>query len=123
MSKDVKSAVMKYVIGFVLSLTLTLIAFGLLIQHLDNHHAGLSHTFIFWSIVGLAIVQLIIQLVFFLHLGRESRPRWNLIVALFMLMVLVIVVFGSLWIMQNLDYNMMSPMETKDYLHDHPGSF
>lgn len=125
MSKNqVKSAVIKYVIGFTSSLILTLIAFWLVIQHVDNNHqGGPSHEFILVSIVSLAIVQLIVQLYFFLHLGHESKPRWNLIVALFMVLVLVIVVFGSLWIMDNLHYNMMGPEETKEYLRDHPGAF
>jgi cytochrome o ubiquinol oxidase operon protein cyoD len=119
-----KSAVTKYVIGFTLSLVFTLAAFWLVIQHVDNNHqGGPSHEFILISIISLAIAQLIVQLYFFLHLGHESKPRWNLIVALFMVMVLVIVVFGSLWIMDNLDYHMMGTEETKEYLHDHPGAF
>jgi len=31
-------------------------------------------------IVGLAVTQLLVQLVFFLHLGRESKPRLNLVI-------------------------------------------
>lgn len=121
---EVKSAVTKYVIGFISSIALTLAAFALVIQHVDsNHQGGPSHEFITATIVALAIVQLIVQLYFFLHLGHESKPRWNLIVALFMVMVLVIVVFGSLWIMNNLDYHMMGSEETKQYLRDHPGAF
>ena len=60
-----------------------------------------------WTLVGalaaLAVAQLMVQLVFFLHLGTESKPRWNLTVVLFALMVVVILVFGSLWIMKNIN--------------------
>jgi cytochrome o ubiquinol oxidase operon protein cyoD len=69
---------------------------------------------------GLAVVQLFVQLYFFLHMGDESKPRWNLMAFLFMLLVLVIVVFGSLWIMKNLDYH-MSPSDTSNYMMHEEG--
>jgi cytochrome o ubiquinol oxidase operon protein cyoD len=72
-------------------------------------------------IVGLAIIQLFVQLFFFLHLGEESKPRWNLMVLLFAAMVVIIVVFGSLWIMNNLNYNMMPDMNNKTELQDQKG--
>jgi heme/copper-type cytochrome/quinol oxidase subunit 4 len=53
---------------------------------------------------SLAIAQLITQLLFFLHLEKEPKPRWNLLVLSFAVTVAVILVFGSLWIMQNLNY-------------------
>lgn len=106
-----RSSLASYSIGFGLSLLFTLIPFVVVYDRL------LSGTWLVAVIVGSALVQLMVQLVFFLHLGRESRPRWNLIVFLFMLLVLFIVVVGSLWIMQNLDYNMMvSPEETDKYM-------
>ncbi len=72
-------------------------------------------------LAALAVTQLLVQLLFFLHLGRESKPRWNLIVLAFAVMVVVIVVFGSLWIMKNLQYNHghQTPEETDKFLiHD-----
>jgi len=114
-----KSAVIHYTIGFVLSLALTLVAFMLVFQHLDGHHGGPSHTTITFALIGFAITQLVVQMVFFLHLGQERHHHWNLIVFLFMLITLGIVVLGSLWIMDNLNYNMMTPEETKAYMKDH----
>jgi len=49
-------------------------------------------------------------LIFFLHLGIESKPRWNLLVFYFMVVVLAILLYGSFWIMSNLDYRMMGKM-------------
>lgn len=95
-----------YVIGFTLSILLTLAAYSVVVQKL------LSGWTIIAAVVGLAILQLLVQLLFFLHLGRETKPRWNVMVFLFMLLVLIIIVFGTLWIMHNLNYHMMPPAET-----------
>ena len=99
-----------YVFGFAASIILTLSAFVMVMGH------ELSRAGVMIGIFVLAIVQLFIQLVCFLHLGREARPRWNLIAFGFALMVVVIVVVGSLWIMHNLNYNMSSPAQTNAYL-------
>jgi cytochrome o ubiquinol oxidase operon protein cyoD len=49
---------------------------------------------------------LLVQLIFFLHLGRGSNVRWNILVLSFASLVVIIIVTGSLWIMNNLDYHM-----------------
>lgn len=124
-NRKTKAAIISYAIGFVLSIALTLVAFMLVRQHVESGHVQLSHDIVTMGITGFAVVQLVVQLVFFLHLGQESRPRWNLVAFLFMLIVLIIVVFGSLWIMENLNYNMMemAPEESKQYMQDHQGGF
>ncbi len=104
-----------YVIGFVLSLGLTLSAYYVVVNGL------LTGWGLLWAIIGLAVTQLVVQLLFFLHLGREDRPRWNLMAFLFMLLVLIILVFGSLWIMTNLNYHMVSPDETDTSIIDDEG--
>lgn len=102
-----------YVTGFVLSVLLTLAAYFSVVNDAVTGGALVA------VIVGLAIAQLLVQLVFFLHLGRESRPRLNLMMFSFMLIVVGIVVIGSLWIMHNLDYNMM-PKDMEDHmLHEY----
>lgn len=96
-----------YTIGFVASIILTLAAYIIVVDESFSDSILLVGIFIF------AIVQLFVQLVFFLHIGDESKPRWNLMTLLFAGMVVLIVVIGSLWIMANLDYGMMmSPEET-----------
>lgn len=115
------SAIKRYVIGFVMSIALTLLAFMLVFQHINSHHAYPTHETIIIAIIGFAVTQLIVQMVFFLHLGQERRPRWNLNIFLMMLIMLGIIVFGSLWIMDNLSYHMMSSEETKAYMKDHEG--
>jgi cytochrome o ubiquinol oxidase operon protein cyoD len=101
-----------YVSGFILSLLLTGGAYLAVTQHISTGGMLIA------VIVGLAIAQVLVQLYFFLHLGEETKPRWKLAVLLSMLGVLGILVFGSLWIMQNLNYNMMSPQEMNVYMID-----
>jgi plastocyanin len=44
--------------------------------------------------------------VFFLHLGREKKPRWNLLFLISTIGIILVVVVGSIWIMNHLHYNM-----------------
>lgn len=106
-----------YVTGFVASLTFTLAAY-IMVQHRQS----LNRDLIISIIVGLALVQFIVQLVFFLHLGKETKPRWKLYVFLFMLGVVLIIVFGSLWIMNNLNYR-MTPEQINTYMNNQGGGF
>lgn len=92
------------VIGYILSLTLVAGMYRLVVRH---HLAGSVLT---WTVFGLGVVQALLQLVFFLHLGMESKPHWNSITFLFAVLVIIIIIGGSMWIMQNLNYNVMPPM-------------
>jgi cytochrome o ubiquinol oxidase operon protein cyoD len=105
-----------YLVGFLWSLVLTFAAYDLVIHH------TLSATPLVAAIIGLALVQFVIQLVFFLHLGRETKPRWKLFVFFFMIMVVLILVLGSLWIMHNLNYR-MTPQQVNSYMNNQGGGF
>lgn len=108
--------VLTYIIGFVLSVVLTFAAYLLVV------HQMFSATTVLLVIAALAVVQFTVQMVFFLHLGQESRPRWRLVAMLFMAVVVLILVYGSVWIMDNLNYNMrMTPEQEKTYLHNNEG--
>lgn len=87
--------------GFILSVVLTLAAYLIVVCHL------LVGWVLICAVVALAIVQGVCQLVFYLHLGVESKPRWNLMIFCFMCLIMVIILVGSMWIMRNLDYNLM----------------
>lgn len=93
-----------YLIGLVISLLLTGVAFYLAIEHF------FTGQFLVYTLVGMALLQAIAQLLFFLHLGKEESPRWETIVFLFMVMVLLIIAIGSLWIMHDLNHRVMSDM-------------
>jgi cytochrome o ubiquinol oxidase operon protein cyoD len=93
-----------YILGFLLSIVLTIIPYYVVVTH------SFSNEIIYIIISCAAVFQLLIQLIFFLHLNSESKPRWNLTVFLFVLLIVGILVTGTLWIMYNLDYNMMEHM-------------
>jgi len=90
-----------YFIGFVLCLVLTIIPFVLVGKHL------LPDETLYIVISILAIVQLLVQVIFFLRLNASPTGRWTSMSFVFTLMIVVILVFGSLWIMYNLNYYMM----------------
>jgi len=93
-----------YIVGFILSIVLTLVAYFTIVNGWLAGRGALLF------VAALAIVQLLVQLLFFLHLGDERGPRWNLMTFLFAGLVVVIVVVGSLWIMYNLNHNMKFDM-------------
>lgn len=112
-TSETHDLIMKYVIGFLLSLFITLLAYYLVTGHVFGG-VGLA------LVLGvLALSQAIVQLYLFLHLDNESRPRLKLLSLVFMLVILLIVVAGSLWIMYHLNYNMMelSPDQKDAYLN------
>jgi cytochrome o ubiquinol oxidase subunit IV len=106
-----------YVIGFVLSIVMTITAYLLVVGHNSLHRS-----YIIGAIVGLALLQFIVQLLFFLHLGRETKPRMKLFIFGFMVTVVLILVFGSLWIMNNLNYR-MTPQQIDTYMNNQGGGF
>lgn len=106
-----------YMVGFLLSLYLTFTAYYLTVKEV------FQPTTLMVAIVALALVQFSVQVIFFLHVGEEAKPRWNLITLLFMLLVVSIVVIGSIWIMTNLDYHhgTMSPGQTDEFIIEDEG--
>jgi cytochrome o ubiquinol oxidase operon protein cyoD len=100
-----------YVVGYTLSVVLTLSAYLIVTRHLFSDPLAMA------SIAGLAVLQFVVQLYCFLHLGTEAKPRWKQIVFWFMLLVVFILVAGSIWIMANLDYN-MTESQTNNYVKD-----
>lgn len=109
-------SIKKYFLGFILSLTLTLTAFFLVYKTISTDHPPLALGVLIGAIFLLAIAQLIVQLQFFIHLGHDEKPGWNRLAFLFMILVIVIVAGGSIWIMDNLHYNMMTPVQTDEYM-------
>jgi len=109
-----------YVAGFIISVLLTLTAYFMVSQHVNSHHVAFPHHILVPALAGLAIAQLITQLVLFLHLGAEPKPRWNLTVASFAALVVMLVVAGSLWIMNHLNYH-MSPTGTNNFIMQDEG--
>ncbi len=99
-----------YIIGFVVSIILTLTAYILVVNEY------LPKASLVGTIISIAILQALVQLFYFLRMGTEPKPQFNALIFAFMALVLVIIVFGSLWIMYNLEYNMsMLPRERGEH--------
>jgi len=92
-------------IGFIVSLILIAASYRIVT------HSHLSNTWLIASVIVLGCTQALLQLIFFLQVGLEAKPHWNTIMFLFMVLLVVILVGGSLWIMHNLSYNLMPSME------------
>ncbi len=90
-----------YATGFILAIVLTVLAFALVMSGVLSRPATL------FGIFGLAIVQMLVHLHYFLHLDTSSAARWNVLAMLFTLLILIIFVGGTIWIMYNLNYRMM----------------
>jgi cytochrome o ubiquinol oxidase operon protein cyoD len=102
-------SIKSYSIGFGLAIIFTLAAFLTVTSGWFSQGAAIA------IISLLAVVQLIVQLVFFLHLGRD-KVKWKASAFYTMLLILILIVGGSLWIMYNLDYNMMSSDAMEQYM-------
>jgi len=94
-----------YTVGFISSLLLTMLSFYLVA------FSALPPQTMYIVVGAFAIIQLFVQLVFFLHLNTSSKGSWNLLSFLFTLVVVLVLVIGTLWIMYNLYDKMgMNPM-------------
>ncbi len=90
-----------YVIGFLLCVVLTAIPFAVVMSDALPRSLAVS------IVVGFAIVQIVVQMIYFLHMNPRSEGGWNLLALLFTLIIVVIVISGSLWVMHHLNANMM----------------
>ncbi|HZM63849.1 MAG TPA: cytochrome o ubiquinol oxidase subunit IV [Candidatus Saccharimonadales bacterium] len=101
-----------YIVGFILSLLFTIIPYLLVTKH------KVSGTSLLATVLGFALLQMIIQLVFFLHLGREKKPYWQSSFLVATVGLILVVVVGSLWIMHHLHYNMVPTEASKKLVND-----
>jgi cytochrome o ubiquinol oxidase operon protein cyoD len=90
-----------YLIGFALSVLLTGIPFGLVMTGVASPQVAAV------AIVALAAVQIVVHMIYFLHMNARAEGGWNLLALLFTAILLVITLAGSLWVMYHMDTNMM----------------
>jgi len=91
-----------YVTGFLLSVVLTAIPFWLVM----NDVLG-NATLTAIVIMGFAAVQIVVHMVYFLHMNSRAEEGWNMMALIFTIIIVVIVLAGSLWVMFHLNTNMM----------------
>jgi len=117
----------KYMLGFALAVILTLLSFLPVILYLVGqgaaHMAFGSHDWLpvvdlfgfgSWSLsaklvylLGLALIQMAVQIVFFLHLNEGPDAKWN-VGTMWVAVLCVCIIIAGTWVtMQHLNYNMM----------------
>ncbi|RYX97198.1 MAG: cytochrome o ubiquinol oxidase subunit IV [Comamonadaceae bacterium] len=91
-----------YMIGFVLAVILTVIPFWLVMGKVfpSSGTTGLV-------ILAFAAVQMVVHMVYFLHMDTKSEGGWSLLALVFTLVLVVITMAGSIWVMYHLNNNMM----------------
>jgi cytochrome o ubiquinol oxidase operon protein cyoD len=99
-----------YMTGFVLSVILTAIPFWLVMSDV------LKDTFITSIVImAFAAVQIVVHMIYFLHMNTKSEGGWTFLALVFTLTLVVITLVGSIWVMYHLDQNMM-PMSPHEAL-------
>ena len=96
-----------YVTGFVLSVIMTAIPFFLVMSGLVG--SGRLTAFL---VLGCAVIQIIVHMIYFLHMNLKNEAGWTMISLVFTIVVLVIAVIGTIWVMYHIDANMMLGMAT-----------
>lgn len=93
-----------YVIGFLLSVVLTAIPFWLVMT------GTLAKGTTALIIMIFAAVQMVVHIVYFLHMNRRAEGGWSVMALLFTIVIIGIALAGSLWVMYHMNINMM-PMQ------------
>ena len=96
-----------YLIGFGLSVVLTAIPFWLVMSGVIAHKGATAVL-----ILALAAVQIVVHMVYFLHMNARSESGWSMMALIFTIVLVVIALTGSLWIMFHLSANMMPDAAT-----------
>jgi cytochrome o ubiquinol oxidase operon protein cyoD len=94
-----------YTIGFILSVILTAIPFWLVM-----HKTFANSSTTAFVILGFAAVQVIVHMIYFLHMNTKAEGGWSMLSLMFTLIILVIVLSGSIWVMYHMNANMMPGM-------------
>ena len=99
--ESIRSGVRGYLLGLVFAIALTAVSFVV------------AQTNLLWGpgvamgLIVLAIAQIGVHLVFFLHMGTGPDHTNNIIALAFGMMIVFLVLTGSVWIMWHLNDNMM----------------
>jgi cytochrome o ubiquinol oxidase operon protein cyoD len=99
---DLHISLKGYMTGFVLSVILTAIPFWLVMGNVFDKPGTTAIV-----ILAFAAVQIVVHMVYFLHLSAQSQGGWNMLALIFTVVLVVITLSGSLWVMFHLNHNMM----------------
>lgn len=96
------STVKGYATGFILSVILTAIPFWIVMDKVFDKPSTTALV-----VLAFAAVQIVVHMVYFLHMNAKSEGGWTMLALIFTLVLVVITLAGSLWVMFHLQSNMM----------------
>ncbi|MEM9229232.1 MAG: cytochrome o ubiquinol oxidase subunit IV [Pseudomonadota bacterium] len=104
-----------YVIGFALSVVLTVIPFWIVMGEATD-----SQLLALVVIFGMGAVQILVHVHYFLHVTVKAEEGWQAMSLVFTAILLVIVLAGSIWVMFHLHENMMPAHEQIERVRNLP---
>ncbi|SCK47140.1 cytochrome o ubiquinol oxidase operon protein cyoD [Variovorax sp. HW608] len=99
-----------YMTGFVLSIILTAIPFWMVMGNVFEKPSTTALV-----ILAFAAVQIVVHMVYFLHMDSKSQHGWTMLAFIFTVVLVVITLSGSLWVMFHMNNNMMPHMTTESH--------
>jgi cytochrome o ubiquinol oxidase subunit IV len=99
--EEIRSGVRGYVLGLALATALTLASFWAAQTHLIYGPA------VPVALVALAVAQMGIHLVFFLHITTAPDNTNNVLALAFGVLIVFVLVFGTVWVMAHMNHNMI----------------
>lgn len=94
-----------YLIGFVLASVLTIIPFWLVMGQVLQ-----SKELTILIVLALGVVQILVHMIYFLHMNTSSEGGWNMLALIFTLTLVVIMLGASSWVIIEENANMMPTM-------------
>jgi cytochrome o ubiquinol oxidase operon protein cyoD len=102
-----------YLTGFILAVVLTGIPFWMVMGNVLGSPATTGLV-----IMGFAVAQVVVHMIYFLHMNTKMEKGWSLLALLFTALLLGIMLSGSIWVMYHLNHNMMPGMMSQEISHD-----
>ncbi|RGE46881.1 cytochrome o ubiquinol oxidase subunit IV [Comamonas testosteroni] len=103
---DIHVTMGDYVKGFILAVILTAIPFYLIMNDVITDRSTAV------AVLGIfAIVQVLVHMVYFLHMNGKIQGGWTMLSTIFTVIFLAIAISGTLWVMHNMNTHMMPTHE------------
>ena len=96
-----------YMTGFILSIILTAIPFALVMTNALDSTTGTAI-----AVLSMALIQILVHMVYFLHMDRKTEGGWSMLALIFTVIFVFITLAGSMWVMYHLNTNMMPQMSS-----------
>lgn len=101
-----------YVTGFILAVVLTAIPFYLVMNKSIESSATMG-----FVLLGIAAVQVVVHMIYFLHMDGKVQGGWSMLAMMFTIMVVMVMLSGSLWVMYHMNHNMIPGVMPAEMVH------